>query len=74
MRASLSPPQAVGSVIIMSPTGLRFVSDTLYKGQTIIVLDAWQRLQYSFAVSTDNEYKTFRTMRAAKQYIRSIGA
>lgn len=53
-------------------TGLRsFDSDVFFMGQRIIVLDAQQRLSHSFAV-IHNGYHTFRSVYAARKFIRSI--
>lgn len=53
-------------------TGLKcFQSDVFYMNHRIIVLDPQQRLSHSFAV-IHNGYNTFRTIFAARKFIRGI--
>lgn len=53
-------------------TGLKvYPHDLFYQGHTIHVLDPQQRLSHSFAVVADG-YRTFRTIYAARKFIRSL--
>lgn len=53
-------------------TGLRsFDQDVYFMGHRIVVLDAQQRLSHSFVV-VHNGYHTFKSIYAARKFIRTL--
>lgn len=56
----------------MTSTGLTAACDTFYRGHHIVCLDSHQRLQYNFAIIYDGKYSEFRTIYAARKFVRSL--
>lgn len=54
----------------MSPTGVARQTDVYYRNRRIICLDEYQRLPLNWAV-IHNGYHEFRTLSAAKRFLRS---
>lgn len=53
-----------------SPTGHKCQTDVWYKNRHIVCLDPFLRLPFNWAVNDSSGYHEFRTLRAAKAYIR----